>query len=221
MRNKNLIALILSLALVLPYAGLAHGTEEDHDAEDNSTEVSSSVEDENKDAASDDSTNRRTPLQNARDVLKDKADQLQNVRTNQAERKEERAERRGSHRDAQLARLKNSMAVHINRMQHAINKLQNIIDRIDGAVSKLNEQGVDTSSVDSLVTQAKDEKAEAIRLLDDAKAKHAAILESEHPREAVTEFISSLRALKSQLVKLHGTLVETVRTLKSLIKENQ
>ncbi|MDP4000808.1 MAG: hypothetical protein Q8P83_01040 [bacterium] len=209
----KIIALILGLALILPYSSLAQDTTADSD--DTSVEVEDEADDN-----SDDSTTSATPLQKARDVLKNRANQLKDKRTEAHDEAEDakanQAERRGTQRDARLARLKNSMAVHINRMQNAINKLQNITERIDGAVSNLNEQGVDTSSVDSLITQSNTQKSEAVRLLDDAKAKHAAIIDSDHPKEAVKEFITSLRALKSQLVELHKTLKEIVKTLKSL-----
>ena len=239
MRNKlKLTAFILVVALVVPYVTVAQDTNTSLDTDTSvttGTDVDSSVTteaensgtgstDADSSAADSDSsgTSARDRLQNAADTLRQRAGQLRDdVRSNSGERADEeritdRVEKQNEQRVKRLAKLKNSMARHINRMQRVINRLQNIIDRIEGARDKLNDRGIDTSSVETLVSQAKAEKAEAVRLLDDAKAKHAAITDSENPRESVKAFISSLRSLKDQLIQLHKTLQSIVPILKRL-----
>jgi uncharacterized protein YukE len=245
MRNKlKVISFILVLALVVPYVTLAQDTSRSTDADtstttdSNNSDIGTTTNDSDAAGTGDttdrdadntgDTTDRddskpsvRDRLQNATDVLRNRADEVRDrantdERNVDKERTSEREEIRDEQRARHLLRLKNSMARHINRMQHAINRLQNIIERIEGAIRKLNEREIDTSSVDSLVSRAKSEKAEAVRLLEDVKAKHGAIADSEDTREAVKTFISSLRSLKDQLIKLHKTLQEIVPILKRL-----
>lgn len=229
MRNQSykIIAWTLSLVFCLPLVAGAHAGDEsdtaDH-AEQTTPTVNRAIE-KTLERVTDKVLER--PGTNATEAKqmseREKATpdrtQAQEDRASQKdERAEERTEERDLRREHKLRMLRKSMAVHINRMQAAINRLQNIIDRLTGALRRINERGIETSAVAALIEEAQAQKAEAVSLLEDAKAKYAAIETSEDPKAAMAEFTASLRGVKEQLKDLHQTLIEAMRTLKGLVK---
>jgi hypothetical protein len=122
-------------------------------------------------------------------------------------------ERMQKTREQRIMAVKALVQAQIRRAENILARMDHLITRIESRRAKLSDEGADLTAVDALISKAKEQKADAKEALDKAKANYAEIDGSEHPREQVHAFMTSMRELKTQLVALHKTLVETIRAM--------
>ncbi|OGE81298.1 MAG: hypothetical protein A3H72_00495 [Candidatus Doudnabacteria bacterium RIFCSPLOWO2_02_FULL_48_8] len=113
--------------------------------------------------------------------------------------------------------LKRSAQTQHNRTETAIDKLAVMVDRIEAYAAKLQERGVDTSSVVPSIESAKTTKEEIKAMLSELRARYEAIdPESDDVRTTVQAFMSEMKNIKKKLIEFHRMLMSIVKQLKSL-----
>jgi len=132
----------------------------------------------------------------------------------------DRPERPENARLARIEAIKKLCQAQTRRAENAIDRMDKLIDRIDEYIAKLEASGVDTTSVENLMDQATDQKNTADDLLIEAENKCSAIGTAELPKQAVKEYMTAFNNLKKQMISLHKTLKEIVRSLKSLERDD-
>jgi hypothetical protein len=149
-------------------------------------------------------------------------------------------EGRMKERQDKIQKIAGVYQAQIDRAQKAIDRMQVIVDRIKLQRAKLTGTTQQLADLDALVTKAEKQKQEAVTALADVKAKAATIKgtlatintdtanATDTPttnvtnlKQQVKDFQTSVNSLKKKLTALHDTLVQTVKTMKTIAKGSE
>ena len=100
-----------------------------------------------------------------------------------------------------------------NRLEASINRLLNISNRLDSRIVKLKNAGVDTSSAEAKLGEARDSLREAQSNFESLPSVQQA-LTSETPRESLSTIRTTFFTTRDLIKKTHAQLTETVTLLK-------
>lgn len=109
----------------------------------------------------------------------------------------------------------------LNRFRAAIARFEHILDRLESRKQKIEERGIDASSVDPLFEQAETLLTEAEAKFEELKAKYEELLTGENPRKVAGQGKEIAQELKVEIVKLHEKLKEIVHALAALTPEEE
>ncbi|MBX4187857.1 MAG: hypothetical protein KW793_01840 [Candidatus Doudnabacteria bacterium] len=143
-------------------------------------------------------------------------DRLVELRTNSTED--------GGRMEMHMARLlgaQRMMQNQINRAEKAMVRLENIITRIETRRDKIEDAGVNATTIDKLITDAKTQKDEAREALDTAKEALADIETSDDPKTDIREFMVSIKALKKEMIDLHKGLKSVIKEMRRLMPKSE
>ena len=134
-----------------------------------------------------------------------------------ATREEQREERRIALSERVQERITNLAANMSNRMDSAVARMEAIIVRVESRMDKLVTAGVDTSSAQAHVDDAKNALARAKTSLGSIDAMVATVTGSENPREAWRTVKELFINIKTELKSAHQSLRLAIAALKDAI----
>ena len=157
-------------------------------------------------------------LQEGREELRQKARELRdNLRDTAKERREAFREKfRDARESARVAAAHGKGLRMLNRYRAAIARFAHIRERLESRMEKLEEQGVDTSSVESLIEEAENMEAQAEVKMEELKAKYEALLDGERMGGISEEARAIAQTLKKESEDLHAQLKEISAALRAL-----
>lgn len=142
--------------------------------------------------------------------IEDRQERLENRKVEIQERMEDR----GVHLDERKQdRIKNFIEIIFNRFTAATERLDGLSERIQNRIDKFEERGVDVTEPQNLLDEATVLIDSLISDIRSVKDDLGASLEENPSREEIREVITGL---KDKLKEAHATLVESIRSLKSL-----
>ncbi len=107
----------------------------------------------------------------------------------------------------------------INRYRSAVARFDNILQRLETRVEKMENNGVDVSSIVPLIEEAKNMGVQNKAKLEELKAKYESLLSGENTQGAGKEAGQIAKELKSEIIKLHAKLKEIISAIKVLAPE--
>ncbi len=112
--------------------------------------------------------------------------------------------------------MKKMMQNQIDLATRAIDRLDKIQTKIDERRAKLSDiEGVDLTEVDKLIADVEAQSVIVQTDLDKAKAALAAVKEdSEQPKQAVQNFMLTMRQVKKDLITLHKDMKLVVKAMR-------
>lgn len=104
----------------------------------------------------------------------------------------------------------------LNRFRSAAARFDNILGRLESRIQRLENKGIDASSVLPLIEEAKNMSVQNKAKLEELKAKYESLLSGENPRGIGEEAGLFAKELKAETVKLHAKLKEIISAIKVL-----
>ena len=105
------------------------------------------------------------------------------------------------------------------RYKAAIARFGHILERLESRTQKLQDRGIDVSSVTPLIEEAKNMQVEAEAKLEELKAKYEELLQGDDPKK-VGELAKEIALeIKQEIKILHDKLREILSALKALTPE--
>ncbi|MBI2625382.1 MAG: hypothetical protein HYW70_03570 [Candidatus Nealsonbacteria bacterium] len=171
-----------------------------------------------KSATPEQKQNIQKELQNKREDLRKGAEELrqnvkekaQELRTGFREKIKDVKER------ARIAAAHGKGLRMLNRFRSAAARFDHILGRLESRTQKLQEKGIDVSSVTPLIEEAKNMSVQNRAKLEELKAKYESLLEGENPQGIGEEARQIAQELKTETENLHAKLKEIVLAIKAL-----
>lgn len=185
-------------------------------------DVSKSIINNIKSATGEDRGELIEQLRSQRQTLHENAGVLrQELRENSRELRENFRERvKSLNERARIGAAHGRGLRMLNRFRAAIARFDHITGRLESRIEKLEERGIDVSSVTPLIEEAKNMKAEADVTMETLKAKYESLLEGENSKGIGEEAKEIALELKTEVRNLHAKLREIITAIKSLVPES-
>ncbi|MGE5297759.1 MAG: hypothetical protein ACM3KM_01200 [Acidobacteriaceae bacterium] len=120
---------------------------------------------------------------------------------------------------AKAAAVAKMMQNQISRSDSALERMSAIYTKIETRKEKMDEQGLDTSSLTPLMEKAMTQKEKVAGMLETATTKLQAVKTSAQPRKAAQEFLTANKDLKKALIELHQNLKDIVKAMIAIEKQ--
>lgn len=145
----------------------------------------------------------------------------------QKERMEElkdKMEQRVASREAKLDERKKEIVVRIlahakrmlDRSKDFVTTLDGIMTRVQSRITKVQSEGIDTSSLSDEIAAVATKKQEALTAIDSANAALTQLSGSNQPKEAVQTFLSEYAKVKTSIRAYHQSIVTVITQLQKL-----
>lgn len=174
-----------------------------------------------KDATPEERKDAMQDLHERREELRKQARELRdNLRDTAKERREAFREKfRDARESARVAAAHGKGLRMLNRFRAAIARFAHITERLESRMEKLEEEGVDISSIEPLIEEAENMQAQAEVKMEELKAKYEALLDGERVGGISQEARAIAETLKKETEDLHAQLKEISSALQALTPE--